>query len=85
MTTESEEVGTGRRQKRVIRTRRRLKAAALDVFSAKSVDAATVEEITAKADPGKGTLHQHFEDKEEISIAPLRRVFVRSLAVSIGG
>ena len=84
MKTESEEVGTDRRQKRVIRTRRRLKAAALDVFSAKSVDAATVEEITAKADLGKGTLHQHFEDKEEISITPLRRVFVRSLVTFLG-
>ena len=49
-------------------TRRRLKEAALDVFSEKSIDAATVEEITDKADLGKGTLYQHFEDKEEIVI-----------------
>jgi len=49
-------------------TRSRLKEAALDVFSEKSVDAATVEEITKKADLGKGTLYQHFEDKEEIVV-----------------
>jgi AcrR family transcriptional regulator len=45
-----------------------LKKAALDVFSEKSIDAATVEEITEKADVGKGTLYQHFEDKDEIVI-----------------
>lgn len=42
--------------------------AALDVFSEKSVDAATVEEITEKADVGKGTLYKHFADKEDIVI-----------------
>ena len=57
-----------RSQLRAKRTRRRLKKAALDVFSEKSIDAATVEEITEKADVGKGTLYQHFEDKEEIVI-----------------
>jgi len=57
-----------RTQKRGKRTRKKLKKAALDVFSEKSVDATTVEEITEKADVGKGTLYQHFEDKEEIVI-----------------
>ena len=57
-----------RTQKRTKRTRRKLKKAALDVFSEKSVDAATVEEITEKADVGKGTLYQHFNDKEQMVI-----------------
>jgi AcrR family transcriptional regulator len=57
-----------RSQKRAKRTRKRLKEAALDAFSEKSIDAVTVEEITEKADVGKGTLYQHFEDKEEIVI-----------------
>jgi len=57
-----------RAQKRASRTKKKLKEAALDVFSEKSVDAATVEEITQKADLGKGTLYQHFEDKEQIVI-----------------
>lgn len=57
-----------RTQKRAKRTRKRLKKAALDVFSEKSIDAVTVEEITEKADVGKGTLYQHFEDKEEIVV-----------------
>lgn len=57
-----------RTQRRVKRTRKKLKQAALDIFSEKSVDAATVEEITEKADVGKGTLYQHFADKEEIVV-----------------
>jgi AcrR family transcriptional regulator len=55
-------------QKKAKRTRKRLKKAALDVFSEKSVDAATIEDITKKADVGKGTLYQHFEDKDQIVI-----------------
>jgi AcrR family transcriptional regulator len=57
-----------RSQKRARKTEKKLKKAALDVFSEKSVDAATVEEITEKADVGKGTLYQHFNDKEEIVV-----------------
>ena len=68
MKTKSKKSEKNRLQKRASRTRRRLKEAALDVFSEKSVDSATVEEITEKADLGKGTLYQHFEDKEEIVI-----------------
>ncbi|MGD2094677.1 MAG: TetR/AcrR family transcriptional regulator [Phycisphaerales bacterium] len=57
-----------RAQKRAWRTRKRLKKAALDVFSEKSINSTTVEEITEKADVGKGTLYQHFEDKDEIVV-----------------
>ena len=55
-----------RSQKRAKRTRKKLKEAALDAFSEKSIDSVTVEEITEKADVGKGTLYQHFDDKEEV-------------------
>jgi len=55
-------------QKRVKSARKKLKKAALNFFTGKSVDAATVEEITEKADPGKGMFYQHFSDKEEIVI-----------------
>jgi len=68
METKPKKSGKNRLQKRASMTRSRLKEAALDVFSEKSVDAATVEEITKKADLGKGTLYQHFEDKEEIVV-----------------
>jgi len=66
MKTETKSPVKNRLQKRVQRTHNRLKKAALDVFSEKSVDAATVEEITERADLGKGTLYQHFNDKEDI-------------------
>jgi AcrR family transcriptional regulator len=68
MSPETKKSVKNRSQKRARRTRKKLKKAALDVFSEKSVDAATVEEITEKADVGKGTLYQHFEDKEEIVV-----------------
>lgn len=38
------------------------------MFSEKSINSTTVEEITEKADVGKGTLYQHFEDKDEIVV-----------------
>jgi len=68
MKTKIKKFEKSRSQKRVKRTRKKLKKAALDIFSEKSVDATTVEDITEKADLGKGTLYQHFADKEEIVI-----------------
>jgi len=68
MEKSSKKPSKNRQQKRAKRTRKKLKEAALDVFSEKSIDAVTVEEITEKADVGKGTLYQHFDDKEEIVI-----------------
>ena len=68
MKTKAKKSGKGRSQKRAKRTRKKLKKAALGVFSEKGIDATTVEEITEKADVGKGTLYQHFEDKEEIAV-----------------
>jgi AcrR family transcriptional regulator len=57
-----------RTQKRAGITRRKLQKAALNVFTEKGIEATTVEEITEKADLGKGTLYRHFADKEEIVI-----------------
>ena len=68
MKTERNKSEKNRLQRRANRTRKRLKEAALDIFSEKSVHAVTVEEITEKADLGKGTLYQHFEDKEQIVV-----------------
>jgi AcrR family transcriptional regulator len=68
MKTKSMKTEQTRTQRRAKRTRWRLKKAALDVFSAKSLDAATVEEITEKADVGKGTLYRHFADKEQMIV-----------------
>lgn len=68
MKNEAKEAKKSRAQKRAKRTRKKLKEAALDAFSEKSIDAVTIEEITEKADVGKGTLYQHFDDKEEIVV-----------------
>ena len=68
MATKTKKSGQTRAQKRAKKTRKRLKKAALDVFSEKAIDATTVEDITEKADLGKGTLYQHFEDKDEIVV-----------------
>jgi len=65
MTTDKKQQ-VNRGQKRAARTRKKLKEAALDIFSEKTVDATTIDEITKKADVGKGTLYQHFSDKTEI-------------------
>ena len=62
----SKQTRKNRDQQRSIMTRKKLKEAALDVFSEKSLDAATVEDITEKANLGKGTLYRHFADKEEV-------------------
>jgi AcrR family transcriptional regulator len=68
MKNEAKKAKKSRSQKRAKRTRKKLKEAALDAFSEKGIDATTVEEITDKADVGKGTLYQYFDDKEEIFV-----------------
>lgn len=68
MKTKPKKSGKNRIQRRADRTREKLKEAALDIFSEKSVHAVTVEEITEKADLGKGTLYRHFADKEQIIV-----------------
>jgi hypothetical protein len=43
------------------------------------VDATTIEDITKRADLGKGTLRQHFFDTVEINIKPSAQVPVKGL------
>jgi len=59
----------GRAQRRASKTRERLLKAALALFSEKGVDATAVEEITERADVGKGTFYRHFSDKNDLVIA----------------
>lgn len=82
-----------RSSRRASRTRQRLLDAALLVFGDRGVDACTVEDITERADLGKGTFYRHFEDKAtlirvllEMAVAQLlermtmRREKIRTLA-----
>lgn len=55
-----------RTEKRVEKTKTKLLKAALEVFSEYGVDAATIGDITQRADLGKGTFYRHFADKSEI-------------------
>jgi AcrR family transcriptional regulator len=56
-----------RSDKRAERTRKKLESAALEVFTEYGLDATTIEDITQRADLGKGTFYRHFKDKEEIA------------------
>jgi AcrR family transcriptional regulator len=55
-----------RAEKRVAKTKKKLLNAALEVFSEYGVDAATIDDITQRADLGKGTFYRHFSNKAEI-------------------
>lgn len=88
MKTERNKSEKNRLQRRAKRTPKRLKEAALDIFSEKSVHAVTVEEITEKADLGKGTLYRYFEDNEQVSIYLSPRIAprkVRRLECAVAG
>ena len=55
-----------RQQRRTSRTRQRLLDAARSVFSEHGFDAVRIDEITDRADLGKGTFYYHFGSKEKI-------------------
>ena len=55
-----------RTEKRVASTQKKLLGAALEVFSEYGVDAATIDDITQRADLGKGTFYRYFSNKSEI-------------------
>jgi len=58
-----------RTQRRASRTRKRLLDAAMAMFREKGVDATTIEDITERADVGKGTFYRHFANKEAVVVA----------------
>jgi len=62
-----------RQKRRTDLTRARLLDAALEVFCERGYDAASLGEITARADLGTGTLYLHFRDKRSIYEAMVRR------------
>ncbi len=66
-----------RSDKRVAKTRKKLLAAALEVFSEYGIDASTIDDITDRADLGKGTFYRHFSDKREIATALVEQAIER--------
>ena len=55
-----------RRERKKEETRRRIFEAAVDLFRAKGFDATTVDEITERADVGRGTFFNYFPRKEAV-------------------
>ena len=51
------------------RTRSTLIDSAIDVFSAKGIEEASIHEITAIAGLANGTFYNHFKDKDELAMA----------------
>lgn len=60
------EMATGRQEKRVRNTRRKILKAAREIFAEWGVDLTTIDDITVRADIGKGTFYYHFADKNEV-------------------
>ena len=52
--------------RRVRRTRRRLKASLLELLAEKSYRAITVQELVDRADVGRSTFYAHYDSKEEL-------------------
>lgn len=59
----------GRRARRMASTRREILLAGRALFSEKGLYESRVEEITERADIGKGTLYRYFRSKEDLILA----------------
>jgi AcrR family transcriptional regulator len=57
------------RERKKAETRERIIAVAVRIFGKKGIDAATVDEIAAAAEVGKGTIYNYFQTKEDIIVA----------------
>jgi AcrR family transcriptional regulator len=62
-------IEASRRDRKKRETRDRIIAEALGVFTRKGIEAATIDEIAAAADVGKGTIYNYFRVKEDIVVA----------------
>ncbi len=60
-----------RATRRANQTRQRLKNASLTLFVESGIDNTAIEEITERADVGKGTFYRYFDSKEGIAAALL--------------
>jgi AcrR family transcriptional regulator len=71
-----------RQKRRVKATRLKLLNAARDMFAEKGFDSTTIDDITERADVGKGTFYYHFTDKDDV-IAELVERMMGELMESI--
>jgi len=68
-----EEPSATRVERRKVKTRKTLMRVALELFYENGIYWTTVEDITERADVGKGTFYQHFETKEALLQALLQQ------------
>jgi AcrR family transcriptional regulator len=64
----------GRREEKREATREQMVAAAADLFAERGYEATTVDDIVQRANLAKGTFYYHFESKDEVALAVLRRM-----------
>lgn len=69
------EILSNRFERRKQRTREALKQAAMDLILEKGYDAVSVQDITDRADLGRGTFYVHFTDKEDLMWSVIREGF----------
>lgn len=62
-----------RSDRRVQRTKRRLKGALAELLAEREYDRITVQEIVDRADVGRSTFYAHFESKEDLLFAGVER------------
>ena len=74
--------GNGREDRRVSRTKRRLKAALLELMAERGYDAITISDLTDRADVGRSTFYSHYDSKEDLLFAGFDRWV---LTLGIGG
>ena len=55
--------------RRVRRTRRRLRAALLELILAKGYDKVTIQDVLDRADVGRATFYAHFRDKDDLLVS----------------
>lgn len=78
MTDPDQGTRTGRSARRASDTRKKLLDAAAEMFTTIGFDGCTIEDITERADVGKGTFYRHFEDKYAIITTLVESVFTEA-------
>ncbi|MEZ5357754.1 MAG: TetR/AcrR family transcriptional regulator [Candidatus Zixiibacteriota bacterium] len=73
MTAKKGRKSKNRQAKKSQQTRQTLVSAARDVFADKGMSVATIDDITNRADLGKGTFYYHFKNKNGIIKALMRQ------------
>lgn len=67
-----------KQEEKTLLSKRKILAAAGEVFAQKGYDAATMQDITEKCGLSKGAIYHHFKSKEEIMLALGEQLFLES-------